>query len=151
MRWLAGGLAAGTARASIWPCAVVFEYSAPAAGFYTPGLGRSLTRDWTIEGGHLAERCQLFIMIALGESIVDTGVAASRPQLTFSPAVISALVLAFLSSVALWWVYFDRSASASSRPGRWSRRWRCSWPLALLVAAVAGSDVILAPAAARAS
>ena len=126
--WLTGGLAAGTARGSIWLCAVVFEYSAPAAGFYTPGLGRSLTRDWTIEGGHLAERCQLFIMIALGESIVDTGVAASSPQLTFSPAVISALVLAFLSSVALWWVYFDRSASASSQtitsaadPGRLGR------------------------------
>ncbi len=67
-------------------------------------------------------------MIALGESIVDTGVAASRPDLTFTPPVVSALVLAFLSSVALWWVYFDRSASASTRtitsaadPGRLGR------------------------------
>jgi low temperature requirement protein LtrA len=126
--WLAGGLATGAARDWIWLAAVVFEYSAPAAGFYTPGLGRSLTRDWTIEGSHLAERCLLFIMIALGESIVDTGFAASNPHLTFTPAVVSALVLAFLSSVALWWVYFDRSASASTQtitsaadPGRLGR------------------------------
>ena len=33
-------------------------------------LGRSATTDWTIEGGHFAERCQAFILIALGESIV---------------------------------------------------------------------------------
>ena len=126
--WLAGGLAAGQWRDWIWLAAVAIEYGGPAAGFYTPGLGRSLTSDWTIEGSHLAERCQLFIMIALGESIVDTGVAASRPDLTFTPPVVSALVLAFLSSVALWWVYFDRSASASTRtitsaadPGRLGR------------------------------
>jgi low temperature requirement protein LtrA len=30
-------------------------------------------RDWVIEGGHLAERCGLFVIIALGESILVTG------------------------------------------------------------------------------
>ena len=37
------------------------------------GLGRSATSDWDIEGGHMAERCGLFIIIALGESILVTG------------------------------------------------------------------------------
>ena len=32
-------------------------------GFYTPGLGRSTTNDWNVEGGHMAERCSLFIII----------------------------------------------------------------------------------------
>jgi low temperature requirement protein LtrA len=43
------------------------------AGFYTPGLGRSVTTEWTIEGNHFAERCQAFILIALGESIIVIG------------------------------------------------------------------------------
>ena len=47
--------------------------SAARSGFYTPGLGRSTTQEWDIEGGHFAERCQAFILIALGESIVVTG------------------------------------------------------------------------------
>lgn len=41
----------------------------------SPGLGPSHTSDWTIEGGHFAERCQAFILIALGESIVISGPA----------------------------------------------------------------------------
>ena len=53
------------------------------AGFYTPGLGRSSTADWTIEGGHFAERCQAFILIALGESIVVIGATLSGlPRIT---------------------------------------------------------------------
>ncbi len=46
-------------------------------GFALPGLGRSHTREWTIEGGHLAERCQQFVIVALGESLLVTGAALS--------------------------------------------------------------------------
>ena len=46
---------------------------AHAFGFWTPGLGASTTSDWDVEGGHLAERCGLFVIIALGESILVTG------------------------------------------------------------------------------
>jgi low temperature requirement protein LtrA len=112
--WIAGGMATGTGRDWLWLAAVAVDYAAPAAGFGVPGLSRSRTSDWTIEGSHLAERCQLFIMIALGESIVDIGVTASGPGLKYGPAVVAALVVAFGSSVALWWVYFDRTAGASS-------------------------------------
>jgi low temperature requirement protein LtrA len=112
--WIAGGLATGSARDWLWLAAIAVDYAAPAAGFEVPGLSRSRTSDWTIEGGHLAERCQLFVMIALGESIVDIGVTASGAGLRYGPPVVAALVVAFGSSVALWWVYFDRSAGASS-------------------------------------
>jgi low temperature requirement protein LtrA len=30
-------------------------------GFWVPGLGRSMTAEWDVEGGHMAERCGLFI------------------------------------------------------------------------------------------
>ena len=151
--WIAGGLASGLARDWIWLAAVAVDSSAPAAGFVVPGLGRSQTSDWTIEGGHLAERCQLFIMIALGESIVDIGVTASRPELAFHPAVIAALVVAFLSSVALWWVYFDRTAEASSQtivsaadPGRIGRSAYTYFHLPMvagIIAAAVGDELVI--------
>ncbi len=99
------------------------DSSGPALGFFTPGLGRSTTRDWNISGAHMAERCELFIIIALGESILVTG--GTFGQLDISPATLAAFVVAFLVSVALWWVYFDlsfdaaeRAFESSSDPGR---------------------------------
>jgi low temperature requirement protein LtrA len=124
--WVAGGLAHGGARESLWLAAVIFEYAAPAAGFYTPGLGRSTVSDWTISGGHLAERCQLFLIIALGESILVIG--GTFGNVAFSAARLAALLAAFLGSVGLWWIYFDRSADEGGEviehaddPGRLAR------------------------------
>jgi low temperature requirement protein LtrA len=76
-------------------------------GFYTPGLGRSHTSDWTIEGGHFAERCQAFILIALGESIVIIGAALSAHKSVTASAV-TAFIVAFSGSVAMWLYATDR-------------------------------------------
>lgn len=111
--WIAGGFVPGTGRELIWLAAVVIDYAGPAAGFYTPGLGRSETTDWrSIIGGHLAERCQLFIIIAFGELILDTGLTLS--DLGFTTSRVIAVIVAFAGSVALWWLYFDRSADEST-------------------------------------
>ncbi|MGA8113044.1 MAG: low temperature requirement protein A [Actinocatenispora sp.] len=124
--WIAGGLGSAPARELLWFAAVVVDYTAPAAGFRTPGLGRSQTGDWDITGGHLAERCQLFVIIALGESVLVTGAVFSRHP--FTVGTVAAFVVAFLGSVALWWIYFDRHAEDSSNaitrsrdPGRLGR------------------------------
>jgi low temperature requirement protein LtrA len=126
MLWLAGGVAHGAAREALWLGAVLLDYAAPAAGFWTPGMGRSQTTDWTISGGHMAERCQLVLIIALGESLLVTGAAFG--ELAFSGWTVAAFVAAFAGSVALWWVYFDRGAEAagdviagSADPGRLGR------------------------------
>src|SRR3712207_5663533 len=71
--WIIGGLLGGQARYAVWLLALAVDYSGPVVGYYIPGLGRSRTEEWTIEGGHFAERCQLFVIIALGESILVTG------------------------------------------------------------------------------
>jgi low temperature requirement protein LtrA len=91
-----------------------------------PGLGRSTIADWRIEGGHLAERCGLFVIIALGESILITG--ATFADLAWSAGTIAAFVSAFVGSVAMWAVYFNIGAERSSRrlaaaddPGRMAR------------------------------
>lgn len=111
--WIAGGLAQGEARLSLWIVALCLETSAPAFGFHVPGLGRSSSSDWEIEGEHLAERCSLFIIIALGEALVVTGTTVSVLKLT--PLHVAAFMVAFVGSVAFWWIYFDTGKETGSR------------------------------------
>lgn len=70
--WIAGGLEEGNARLALWAIAVLCEYVSPMFGFRLPVLGRSdSSSEWTIEGHHLAERCQLFVIVALGGNHSD--------------------------------------------------------------------------------
>jgi low temperature requirement protein LtrA len=124
--WLAGGLAYGSARLGFWALALLLEYLSPWVAFWVPGLGRSATSDWNVEGEHMAERCGLFIIIALGESILVTG--ATFSTLAWTAATVAAFVTSFVGSLALWWLYFNISAragsetiSASTDPGRLAR------------------------------
>ena len=121
--WIMGGLFEGETRYALWGLALTADLCGPVAGFWTPGLGRTRTGEWTIEGGHFAERCRLFIIIALGESLLVIGTTFG--DIEPSAATISAFVVAFAGSVALWWIYFSRDAeeasemiSASEDPGR---------------------------------
>jgi low temperature requirement protein LtrA len=72
------------------------------------GVGTMPMSQWQIEGAHFGERFQLFVIIALGESVVLAGVTASETGLSID--VVAALLLAFLSSTALWWLYFGQVA-----------------------------------------
>jgi low temperature requirement protein LtrA len=108
-----GAAVSGHARELLWVVAVIADLVAAQLGFYTPGLGRSSTQEWTIEGGHFAERCQAFILIALGESVVVIGATFSDID-HVTPAVVVAFAAAFLGAMAFWWIYFDRSADAAA-------------------------------------
>jgi low temperature requirement protein LtrA len=145
--WVAGGLLQGEVRYFLWVLAIVLEYAGPVIGFWTPGLGRSTTADWTVEGGHFAERCRLFVILALGESILVTGTTFA--EIEPSVATESAFVVAFLGSVALWWLYFARSEeaargafSSSEDPGRVARSAYTYFHLPMIagIIAVASSD-----------
>jgi low temperature requirement protein LtrA len=124
---LAGGFAQGSAREWWWFAAVAVDLLGGVVGFYTPGLGRSYTEEWTIEGNHIAERCQAFVLIALGESLVVTGgTLAGLDHVSRGEA--AAVLCAFLGAATLWWVYFDRYAAQaalvvaqSENPGRYGR------------------------------
>jgi low temperature requirement protein LtrA len=124
--WIVGGLGQGTTRLVAWTIAVAIETLGPVAGFWVPGLGTSTTRDWDISGDHMAERCGLFIIIALGESILVSG--ATFTDLEWTWPVVGAFVSTFIGSVAMWWIYFNIGAeraghaiSSSSDPGRMGR------------------------------
>lgn len=124
--WIAGGVAEGESRLVLWAIALVIEYVSPAARFWIPRYGASSVADWVIEGGHMAERCALFVIIALGESVIVTG--ATFAELTWSAEILLAFVSVFLGSIAMWWIYFHKGAEAgseeisrSSEPGRLAR------------------------------
>ena len=153
---IAGGLAHGDTRALLWLGSVCVDLLGGVVGFYTPGLGRSRTSDWTIEGGHFAERCQAFVLIALGESIVIIG--ATLTDKPVRAANVAAFVVAFVGSVALWWLYFDQSAEAAAEkiagsddPGRLGRSaYHLIHPVmvaGIIVAAAADQKVLSEPGA----
>ncbi len=124
--WILGGFAQGHERLALWSIAIAIEYVSPALNFWVPGLGASSVRDWTVEGGHMAERCALFIIIALGESILVTG--ATFAEAAWTPMTAAAFASAFFCSIAMWWIYFHKGAEAgaenishASDPGRLAR------------------------------
>src|SRR5918997_1878126 len=148
--WIVGGVLEGEARYTLWGFALALEYAGPAAGYWTPGLGRSTTEMWTVEGGHIAERCHLFVIIALGESIIITG--STFADLEASTATVAAFVVAFLGSAALWWIYFAQSAEAGrgmisshEDPGRIARSAYTYFHLPMVagVIAVAAADELI--------
>ena len=124
--WLAGAALDGDQRLVLWIPALALELAAPAAGYWLPGRGRTATSDYDIEGAHFVERCQTFILIALGESIVVTGATASAAGLTST--VVLCLIVAFVETAALWWLYFGVTAeharvrmNTCEDPGRLAR------------------------------
>jgi low temperature requirement protein LtrA len=124
--WLLGGFAQGEMRLWLWVIAIVIEYISPIARFWIPKFGASSLEDWYVEGGHMAERCAGFIIIALGEAIVVNG--GTFADLNWTAATVTAFVSAFVASIAMWWIYFHKGAEAgserisrSSQPGRLAR------------------------------
>ena len=107
--WLAGGIVdSDAARWVLWLGALGLDLAAPLVAYWLPRVGRTPMSQWQIEGAHFGERFQLFVIIALGESIVLAGATASDTGLGLE--VVAALLLAFLSSTALWWLYFGQVA-----------------------------------------
>jgi low temperature requirement protein LtrA len=111
--WIAGALADGALRTVLWLIALALDYGAPLVTFWLPGLPTVGLDAWHVGTEHFAERFQLFIIIALGESIVITG--ATTADLPLTTARVAALAVAFLSSAALWWLYFNLAAAIAER------------------------------------
>lgn len=150
--WIAGGLANPEARALLWLVAVLCEYVSPMFGFAFPGMGRSWTREWTIEGGHLAERCQLFVIVALGETVLASGASLAGAD-AWTPAVLLALLSTFIGTLAMWWLYFGTSSkdataaiTQSDDPGRIGAYFHYVHAILIagVIATAVGNDLVLA-------
>jgi low temperature requirement protein LtrA len=125
---MAGGFADGPWRLGLFALAVLIDTLGGIVQFWTPGLGRTPTAEWTIDGPHFAERCQAFVLIALGESVVGISAPlaeADHPQ----TAGLVATIGAFIAVAALFLLYFGRWARAgltaiarTADPGRLAAR-----------------------------
>lgn len=151
--WIAGAIKGGDAQLVLWGVAALLDSAAPALGFTVPGIGRSSTDLWTISGGHLAERCQLFVIIALGESVLLTGSSLARSE-HVAVTTWLAVAAAFTLSVMMWWVYFARAGRAteifaqSKNPGAMGRVYtyfHLPMIAGIIVLAVANEMVIAHP------
>ena len=113
-------------RLALWAIAVGIETVGAGARLLGAGARPLGHHRLAVEGSHMAERCSLFVIIALGESVLVTG--ATFAGLTWTAEHIGAFLVAFTGSVAMWVIYFNIGAERASRliasskdPGRLAR------------------------------
>ncbi len=143
--WVAGAFADDDARLVLWAAAVVATHVGTSALHWLPGRGRAIDLAHTeIAGGHLVERFRLFLIIALGETVLTMGTAFSDEP--FELERLLALAIGFTGTVALWWCYFQRAepigvelADRAEDPG--AVAWWGTWTVTLMVLALIGIAV----------
>ncbi|WP_157746269.1 low temperature requirement protein A [Micromonospora inositola] len=106
--WFAGAAVSGSARAALWGAAVIVDFVAAQLRWPVPGMAGPPVSAWATDSRHhLPERYQQFLLIALGETVLAVGTTLTNQPVTTATA--AGLVLAFLSTVLLWRIYFYRS------------------------------------------
>lgn len=101
---VAGAALGGPAQVWIWFGAALLDAAIVAV--------TSIGGSWRIHSpSHWAERFNLVVMLALGESVVSIGVGvASRPLVW---QVVIGAVLSIVGAITLWWLYFHRISSGA--------------------------------------
>jgi low temperature requirement protein LtrA len=89
-------------RTLVWAFAALLDLASPS-------LLRRRLLGMHLDAGHLAERFGLFVLIALGESVVAIVTSVSPDVTVLDGATVA---LAFAVSAGLWWVYFHFAADA---------------------------------------
>ncbi len=90
-------------KVGLWLAAIAFDFGMPAKY----GVDR-----WRLVPGHFAERHNLIIILALGESVIALGVGAEL-ELNATVAFVGALGIGL--AAAFWWIYFDIVAIVTAR------------------------------------
>jgi low temperature requirement protein LtrA len=93
---LIGAVADPTLRPWIWLLAIVADVVAAAIA------GRNAV--WDLDPSHLSERHGLFVIIAIGESLIIAGTAVANVERTVP--LEAAAGAAILVAALLWWTYF---------------------------------------------
>ena len=93
---LVGALVDPGPRTVVWLAAIGADFAAATIA------GRAAT--WDLNPAHLAERHGLFVIIALGESLIVAGAAVSDAELT--PDLVTAVGASIVVACLLWWTYF---------------------------------------------
>ncbi len=103
--FVAGGFAGDEARAWFWLAGVVLDIGA--------AMLAGSQADWRLHAGHFAERHGLFVIIALGESLIVVGTIAAGAEKTAD--LVSVSIGAIAVACLLWWTYFGWLKDALER------------------------------------
>ncbi len=104
--WIAGGAVRPEARLLWWALAAGIDQTGRWLAHPIPGR-RLRSENVEFDADHMLERCRLFLLIALGETVLTTGTEISAVPLTFMTLVTGAFALA--GTVALWSFSYGRS------------------------------------------
>jgi low temperature requirement protein LtrA len=96
---LVGGFLGGTLQYVFWGLAILLDVIAAAVGGQLEG--------WNLHAAHFVERHALFVIIALGETLIVA--AAGLTGVTWNRQLVAVAVLAVAITCALWWTYFTRA------------------------------------------
>lgn len=150
--WIAGAALSPESRLLWWALAVGIDQIGRWLAHPIPGR-RLRSENVEFDADHMLERCHLFLLIALGETVFTTGSAIATAPTTLMTLVTGAFAL--VGTVALWALNFGRShrlilshVKETSDPIRASRH--AVNALTILVAgliavAVANEEVITHP------
>ncbi|MCH7586885.1 MAG: low temperature requirement protein A [Chloroflexi bacterium] len=99
---LVGGYMGGAAQYWLWGFAILLDIFAAAVGGQAEG--------WNIHPDHFSERHGLFVIIALGETLIVAASEVTDAILSIDLVAVGVLVVAI--TCALWWSYFVRAKPA---------------------------------------
>src|SRR5215211_3629002 len=103
--WIVGASVNAEVRLLWWALAAGIDLI--GRGLALPVPGRRLhSENVGFAGGHMLERCRLFLIIALGETVLTTGTAVAAAPITLMTLVTGTVALA--GAVALWALSFGR-------------------------------------------
>jgi len=96
---LIGGYLGGTAQYLFWGLAILLDVVAAAVGGQAEG--------WNLHPEHFGERHGLFVIIALGETLIVA--AGTVTDAVWTGDLLALAVLAVAITCGLWWSYFPRA------------------------------------------
>lgn len=96
---LLGGILGGATQYWLWGLAILLDLVAAGVAGAVEG--------WNLHPDHFGERHGLFVIIALGETLIVA--AGEVTNAVWTGGLIAVAVLAVAISCALWWTYFPRT------------------------------------------
>ena len=125
--WIAGGIAAGHERVAFWIVALSLEIGGPFVGYFVPGT-RPLEHHGLARGRRAHGRTLRVVRHHRAGRIHPRHRHDRRRTARRRRGNLCAFLVAFLGSVAMWWIYFNIGAERGSReirglggPGRVAR------------------------------
>jgi low temperature requirement protein LtrA len=96
---IVGGVLGGSAQYLWWSLAVALDVGAAAIGGSAEG--------WNLRPEHFSERHGLFVIIALGESVIVAAIGLTDGD--WPAAKVAAAIISVAVAGTFWWSYFTRS------------------------------------------